>query len=113
MGVIFDVGLISKSLEALINSIEWPALDDTPVFLNKTLPLRSKRISEVGRALEKLEDTLSSLSPLVKMVLDLQNQLQLRRARLQMSLNPISALPEDILVIIFTWATPLPTTEKP
>ncbi|KAF8321523.1 hypothetical protein DL93DRAFT_1420955 [Clavulina sp. PMI_390] len=104
MGAIFDVTPISSSLEALIASIAWPPLDHTSVFANESQLTKSERILEVEKRIATLEDTLSSLSPLVNMVLDLQSQVQLRKVGLQMALNPISALPDDILVIIFEWA---------
>ncbi|KAF8309842.1 hypothetical protein DL93DRAFT_1697724 [Clavulina sp. PMI_390] len=104
MSILPDLESISKSIQAIISSIAqaWPPTHHEPPVLAHRTPLaRVEQSQKIEIAVRDVEKVLEPISVMVDMLSGLESQLKVRKSRLQMALNPLSALPDDVVALIF------------
>ncbi|KAF8309799.1 hypothetical protein DL93DRAFT_2117517, partial [Clavulina sp. PMI_390] len=104
MGAACEFQKIADSLKYLLSQPLWPPLNDTPVILHASPSAKQAQIDALQAGIAEVDATVAAISSMMEMLSEVRTSLEPRKIRLKTALNPISGIPNEILVSIFRFA---------
>lgn len=100
MTALFEFTPVIMALDSLL-STQSPAVDITPILLATSIATRQLQTDRRRSTLSDIDATLACVRILEEKIANLRRKLEMWRANILQSLSPISALPGELLGIIF------------